>query len=157
MAQEVLKVDAFSDLKAAELVNYLETVPDIYWYHRLKINSIPTGGDPTADYWFMGDRQQPKELNEALTYLAPIIDGWKPAEMCLNRYEIGNGMPEHIDLAMYRHNMVIPLCDNGDGLYVGETFYVDRPGKGLILPHKSPPHMVPPVKTRRYVLIYLYE
>ncbi|AEH03579.1 DNA endonuclease [Pseudomonas phage PhiPA3] len=105
----------------------------------------------------MGDRQQPTELRKFLYDLAPIIDGWKPTEMCLNKYEVGNGMPEHIDLAMYRHNMVIALCDHGDGLLINGEFYVDTPGQGVILPFKSPPHEVPPVKTRRYVLIYLYE
>lgn len=128
-----------------------------YWYHRNKINSRPTKGDPTADYYFMGDKQQPKELRDTLFGLAPTIDGMKPAEACLNRYEIGTGMPEHIDIAMYRHNMVIPLCDKGDGLLVEDKFYVDVPGQGLIMPFKSPPHEVPPVKHKRYTLIYLYE
>lgn len=105
----------------------------------------------------MGDGQQPKELRDTLFKLAPTIDGMKPVEACLNRYEVGTGMPEHIDIAMYRYNMVIPLCDNGDGLIVDGVFHVDVPGEGLIIPFKSPPHEVPLVKHRRYTLIYLYE
>jgi hypothetical protein len=135
----------------------VETLPITQWYHRLKINSKPTKGDPTADYWFMGDRQMPKELRDHLLALAPTIDGAKPEEICLNRYEVGNGMPEHVDIAMYRYNMVIHLSDHGDGLLVGDVFYVDKPGQGVIMPFKSPPHEVPPVKHRRYTLIYLYE
>jgi hypothetical protein len=99
----------------------------------------------------------PKDLRDHLFALAPTIDGEKPAEACINRYEIGNGMPEHVDIAMYRHNMVIPLSNNGDGLLVSGKFYVDVPGSGLIMPFKSPPHEVPPVTHRRYTLIYLYE
>lgn len=157
LAQEVLPVDAFSARKAAELVEYLEELPQARWFHRLKINSRPTKGDPTADYWFLGDRQMPKELSEHLFELAPRIDGQPPAEACINRYEVGFGMPEHIDIAMYRHNMVIALSNHGDGLNIEGIFHQDRPGKGWILPFKSPPHDVPPVGHRRYTLIYLYE
>lgn len=157
LAQEMLPVDAFSAVVADILVEGIDQLELPWWYHRLKINSIPTKGDSKADYYFMGDRQMPKELRETLEFLAPTIDGWKPAEICLNRYEVGNGMPEHIDLAKYRHNMVIPLSNHGDGLKVHDVFYEDRPGQGIIMPFKSPPHEVPPVKHRRYTLIYLYE
>ena len=157
LAQEVLPVVAFSAQNASEVVEYLEELPITRWFHRLKINSKPTKGDPTADYWFLGDRQMPKELRDHLFALAPTIDGELPIEACVNRYEIGTGMPEHVDIAMYRHNMVIPLSDHGDGLMVGDKFYVDVPGSGLIMPFKSPPHEVPPVTQRRYTLIYLYE
>lgn len=157
LAQELLTVDSFSAQTAANVIEYCDGLPDARWFHRLKINSIPTKGDPKADYWFMGDRQMPAELRKFLEYLAPTIDGDKPAEICINRYEIGNGMPEHVDIAMYRYNMVIALSDHGDGLLINGEFYVDKPGKGVILPFKSPPHEVPPVKHKRYVLIYLYE
>lgn len=150
-------MDAFSAQIAATLVEAIDQLPIDYWFHRDKINSIPTAGTTVADYYFMGDRQMPKDLRETLFDLAPLIDGCKPKEACLNRYEIGTGMPEHIDKAMYRYNMVLPLCDLGDGLRIGPDFYVDNPGKGLIMPFKSPPHEVPAVKHRRYTLIYLYE
>lgn len=157
LAQELLSVVAFSAPSAAEIIEYLEELPEARWFHRLKINSKPTKGDPTADYWFLGNHQMPKELSDHLFALAPTIDGQKPEEACINKYEIGCGMPEHVDIAMYRHNMVIPLSDHGDGLLVGDKFYVDVPGAGLIMPFKSPPHEVPPVTHRRYTLIYLYE
>lgn len=157
LAQELLPVVAFSAQTSSNIIDYVELLPITQWYHRLKINSKPTKGDPTADYWFMGDKQMPNDLKAHLMELAPTIDGNKPEEICLNRYEIGNGMPEHVDIAMYRHNMVIPLSDHGDGLLVDGQFYVDKPGQGLIMPFKSPPHEVPPVKHRRYTLIYLYE
>lgn len=157
LGQELLTVDAFGADIAEQLVAYLEELPTGYWYHRLKINSIPTKGTTEADYWFMSDGQMPKDLRTFLQSLAPTIDGFGPTEICLNRYEIGHGMPEHIDRAFYRYNMVIPLCDNGDGLFVDGKWYVDKPGSGLIMPLKSPPHEVPPVKHKRYTLIYLYD
>lgn len=157
LAQELLPVEAFSAQTSKNLIDYMEELPIERWFHRLKINSKPTKGDPTADYWFMGDRQMPKELRDHLFDLAPTIDGEKPTEACVNRYEVGNGMPEHIDIAMYRYNMVIALSDHGDGLLIEGEFHVDEPGKGVIMPFKSPPHEVPPVTHRRYTLIYLYE
>lgn len=157
LGQELLRVDAFSAHNAADVVAYLEELPEARWFHRLKINSKPTKGVADADYWFLGDRQMPKELKEHLTYLAPSIDGEKPSEICVNRYEVGNGMPEHIDVALYRYNMAIALCEHGDGLFIEDTFYEDRAGSGVIFPFKSPRHEVPPVTKRRYTLIYLYE
>lgn len=157
LAQEPLMVDAFSADYAFNIIDYLETLPRPYWYHRLKINSIPTKGTTDADYWFMGDGQMPQELKRHLATLAPLIDGYGPTEICINRYEPGNGMPEHIDQAFYRYNMVIPLSDHGDGLMMGGKLYVDKPGSGIILPIKSQPHEVPPVTQRRYTLIYLYD
>lgn len=157
LVQDLLPVDAFSAQVSEILIEHIDQLPMGYWFHRKKINSIPTKGISAADYFFMGNNQMPKVLSDILFQLAPTIDGQKPLEACLNRYEIGNGMPEHVDKAMYRHNMVIPLCDHGDGLLVNGEFYVDNPGKGLIMPFVSPPHEVPPVTKRRYTLIYLYE
>ncbi|ABY63051.1 DNA endonuclease [Pseudomonas phage 201phi2-1] len=157
LEQKLLPVVAFGPDDAKQIIEYVETLDPSYWFHRLKINSIPTKGTNKANYWFMGDGQMPKALKEYLNELAPTIDGFKPAEICLNRYEVGNGMPEHIDQAFYRYNMVIPLSNHGDGLFVEDEWYVDRPGSGLIMPIKSPPHHVPDVKHRRYTLIYLYD
>lgn len=157
LGQDLLPVVAFSAQISKSIVDRCETLEPLRWFNRLKINSIPTKGDPKADYWFLGERQMPKDLKDYLTYLAPVIAGEKPYEICINRYEIGNGMPEHIDIAQYRHNMVIALSDHGDGLNINDVFHVDVPGSGVILPFKSPPHEVPPVTHRRYTLIYLYE
>jgi len=99
----------------------------------------------------------PKELREILWGLAPKIEGCPLAEVCANRYEPGNGMPEHVDRAYYRHNMVIALNNDGDGIEISGVFHPDQPGKGVVFPMRSEPHAVPPVATRRYVLIFLYD
>lgn len=147
---------AFSKETAEAIVSVLETLPDAYWYHRLKINSIPTNGTSESDYWFMGHNQMPGELREALWDLAPSIPKSILEEVCINRYEVGFGMPEHIDLAVYQYNMVVALSDNGDGVNIMGEFHVDQPGKGICFPRKSDPHEVPPVKHKRYVIIFLY-
>lgn len=98
----------------------------------------------------------PKELREALRDLAPSIPKAMLEEVCVNRYEIGSGMPEHIDLHEYQYNMVVALSNNGDGCTVMDQFFADVPGKGMVFPRKSEPHSVPPVKHKRYVIIFLY-
>lgn len=141
-----------------ELVrDYVNTLPAGRWAHRLKINSLPTAGTEECDYWFLGDKQQPKEFSDFLFGMAPLVDGAKPVEAIINRYEVGGGMAEHIDIAVYRTNLVVMLSNNDDGIIVEDVFYKDDPGKAIIFPFKSPPHSVPPVKKQRFVLIYLYE
>lgn len=157
LAQEKLAVDVCSAEFAEQLIAYLKTLPELYWYHRKKINSIPTKGTTDANYYFLGDGQMPVELKECLRTLAPTIDGFKPVEMIINRYGVGYGMPEHIDKAFYSYNMVIALSNNGDGLNIEGVFHKDDPGKGVIFPLKSPPHEVPPVQHERFTLIYLYD
>ncbi|MOA69051.1 hypothetical protein D3C78_1970140 [compost metagenome] len=66
-------------------------------------------------------------------------------------------MPEHIDIALYRHNMVVALNDQGDGVECSGEFFPDVPGRATIFPARSEPHAVPPVKHLRFVLLCLYE
>lgn len=150
------RVDVFSADTAKAALEALDALPKPYWYHRTKINSIPTAGTTEADYWFLGHNQMPPSLRTALWDMAPKLPGTFLEEVCVNCYEVGFGMPEHIDLAQYQYNMVVALCDNGDGVNIEGKFYEDIPGKGIIFPRKSAPHDVPPVKHKRYVIIYLY-
>ncbi|BDR26932.1 hypothetical protein RVBP20_1730 [Pseudomonas phage sp. NK1] len=156
-AHERSTKDVFSAEFAADLVSYLDTLEDSWWFNRKKINSIPTKGITECDYWFLGHNQMPVELRELLFHIAPKVEGAWLGEVLINRYEIGTGMPEHIDQAVYRYNMVIALNDNGDGITINGEFYQDVPGRATIFPIRSEPHEVPPVKNKRYVLIYLYE
>lgn len=156
-AQERFQVVLFSKGIAQAVVDALDALPVAYWYHRLKINSIPTGGDPTCSYHFLGHNQMPKVLREALWDLAPAIPGAVLREVCCNWYAPGEGMPEHRDLASYQHNVVVALNDNGDGVIINDDFFPDIPGLATVFPRLSEPHMVPAVKHKRYVLIFLYD
>lgn len=151
------KVDGFSKEVCDYLLQEISEIHEARWFHRDKINSIPTAGTVDSNYDFLGDRQQPKEFNTYLRSLAPKLEGFTLAEACVNRYLPGGGMPEHIDQARYFFNVVIPLCDNGDGIIIEGTFYPDIPGQGVIFPARSAPHSVPAVKHLRYVVIFLYE
>lgn len=148
---------AFDADQVADVLKRLEAFDEGKWFHRKKINSRPTQGVVEADYFFCGDRQQPKDFNEFIRSLAPKIPGTLLGEACVNRYLVGGGMPEHIDIAMYRYNVVVTLNALGDGVEINGVFYPDVAGQAVQFPAKSPPHRVPAVKNKRYVIIYLYE
>jgi hypothetical protein len=150
-------VEVFSKEVCDLLVEELRAMHPARWFFRNKILSRPTKGTTDAHYYFLGDKQQPAEFNALIRSMAPKIEGTELGEALFNRYDVGSFMAEHIDLAQYRYNMVIPLCDNGDGLFIGDTFVVDEPGRATVFPAWSPPHEVPPVKHQRFILIYLYE
>ena len=128
------------------------------WFLRKQINSRPTKHTRDCHYYFCGDRQQPEALREKLFALAPQIDEAKVVEACINRYDVGGWMPEHIDSTIdYRYNMVIALCEQGDGIEIEGVFYPDVAGRAVVFPRRSAPHAVPPVRSQRYCIIYLYE
>lgn len=156
-AQELLIAPVFSEAVCDELIAWIKTFELPRWFYRGEINSRPTQGTKEAHYWFCGDRQQPKDFNQYLRSLAPEIPGVTLAEACINWYQVGSYMPEHIDVCHYMVNMVVNLNDAGDGVEVAGVFHPDVKGRGVVFPAFSPPHRVPPVKNERYVIIYLYE
>lgn len=156
-ADGLLLADVFSKDVCEALVAHIETFEPERWYLRKAIHSKPTQGTRVAHYYFCGDRQQPREFRERLFALAPHIDGARLCEAVINRYEVGDYMPEHIDHALYRYNLVINLSECGDGVTINGEFLADQLGRALVFPARSAPHAVPPVTHRRYVVIYLYE
>lgn len=152
-----LLVDVFSKEFCESMVAEIREFHEARWFHRAKVNSRPTSGDPTASYDFCGDHQQPKDFEEAARAVAPIIEGCTLDEVVINRYNVGDYMPEHVDISLHRYNVVIALSDEGDGLFIGDEWHEDVPGRATIFPAYSAPHGVPPVKSQRFVLIYLYE
>lgn len=130
----------------------------------MNINSLPTTDETSenhfkgkeADYYFCGDSKQPRDFNRFLRSLAPKLDGYFLEEAIINRYDVGQGMAEHIDRAPFRLNIPIALCDDGDGLYVEEDWIEDEAGVGVVFGANSPRHYVPPVKKQRYIVVYLY-
>lgn len=151
------KVVSCSTDTARLIVDMLDQLPESYWLHRPQIHSIPTQGTRDSDYWFLSDRGIPREMRALLEACAPKIKGAMLDEVCVNRYLPGGGMPEHIDSAFVRFNLVVALNDCGDGVEISGTFYPDVPGEATVFPLRSEPHRVPPVKHKRYVLIYLYD
>jgi hypothetical protein len=155
--REPQRVVVFSKEECEYLIQELNDFHPARWFHRPKINSIPTSGTDAAEYYFCGDKQQPRDFNAYLRSIAPEIEGATLGEAVINKYPVGGFMSEHIDIAQYRYNMPIPLQSLGDGLFLGDTFIEDDAGVGTIFPAKSPPHEVPVVKHLRYLVIYLYD
>ncbi|MGG4591679.1 hypothetical protein ACLPJK_25830 [Pseudomonas aeruginosa] len=156
----------FSKAQCEELLNHVQAFEPGRWHRRLKINSLPTTevgrtdhffAGTQADYYFCGDANQPPEFNALFRAMAPVIEGHFLTEAIINRYEIGQGMAEHVDRALYRVNLVIPLVECGDGLFVEDVWYEDIAGAGVYFKSNSPRHYVPPVKSQRFLAIYLYE
>lgn len=147
----------YSKETCQHVLSLVHAMEEPRWYHRLKINSRPTKGQDVSDYYFCGDAQQPKAFNQLLQSLAPEIEGYRLKESIVNRYDPGQYMPEHVDLSHYQFNIVIPLCEAGDGVWVNDQWIEDEAGVAVVFPYKSLPHSVPPVKRQRYVVIYLYE
>ncbi len=155
--QKKLQVAQFSKEVCDDLKRQLGGMHDARWFHRAKINSRPTAGTVVASYDFLGDRQQPKDFAAQLRSLAPKYPGYFLIESIINRYKPGDWMPEHIDIQNYRKNLVIPLCEDGDGIEIEGVFYPDVLGEGVCFSDVSAPHSVPRVKSLRYVAIFLYE
>lgn len=157
LAEGQLREVVFSKHECEELLGKIQQIESARWFRRLKINSIPTQGTTVADYYFLGDKQQPKEFNVYLRALAPKLEGVVLQEACINRYDVGQYMPEHRDITQHRFNMVIALNEDGDGITILDDFFPDVQGMATIFPYASKPHSVPPVKHQRYIVIYLYE
>lgn len=146
----------FSESDCSTLLDQIRNFEAARWFHRSKINSKPVNNDGTSDYYFCGDRQQPREFRSLLWSLAPKIDTCILEEACVNWYPVNGYMPSHQDISLYRYNIVVPLQALGDGVIVNDVFHTDVVGRGLVFPAKSAPHSVPPVKQDRYCLIFLY-
>lgn len=157
MDHEKLRAVVFSKEQCELLIVELEKLHEARWVHRPNINSRPTKGTTASDYYFLGDRQQTKEFNTLLRGMAPAFPGLELIEACVNRYPVNGYMPEHIDAHTYRKNMVVALNEDGDGIEIEGCFYTDVQGESVTFGPYSLPHAVPPVKNKRYVVIYLYD
>lgn len=157
LAQECYQEVLYSKEWCDSVIEYIDLLPRARWFHRSRTNSLPTKGTAVSDYNFLGDKQMPAEFAEYLFEVAPKIEGRNLSEVCINQYLPGGFLPEHIDRALYRHTMVIQLSELGDGIEIEGVFHEDVAGTVVVFPTNSPPHAVPPVKSKRYVLICLYE
>jgi hypothetical protein len=86
------------------------------------------------------------------------MDDASLVEIIVNKYEPGDYISTHKDYHDYIYNMVINIQDSEeDGIIIEDTFYPDRMGRCVVFKYSGLNHSVPPVKNKRYVLIYLYR
>lgn len=140
--------------------DYLSSISyDAYWRRRDDLGAVRGINGAQCAYDFIGYPSMPPDMKEYLKSLAPRPSGYFLSDMAVNRYKPGDFIGSHKDRAHYRMNTVIALHESGDGIYFDDEdlFIEDKPGQGITLYGTGPVHSVPPVKTLRHVLIYLYE
>lgn len=140
-----------------ELFKEFENLHDARFVHRTYLQRGRGVSDLTCDYHCALNKTLGVAFYERLLALAPVIPGCKVAEIVVNRYSPGQGMPDHRDRTTYKHNFTIPVQATGDGVVIEDEFYPDEKGRAVVFHGIGPVHRVPPVKHKRYVLIYLYE
>lgn len=154
-------VELLTELLTPELCNELygefEAMHSARWLHRSKLQVGRGMSDLNCDYDVALNKTLGAEHYARLLALAPEFPGCRVAEIVVNRYIPGQGMPDHRDRSIYKHNLTIPVQACGDGIVLEDTFYPDVIGRGVVFHGIGPVHRVPPVKHKRYVLIYLYE
>lgn len=143
-------------LKILELIKNIE---EPRWVPRKKLEPGRGINGATCSYDFCGQAQMSREQKSFLEEIAPDYKDFPLAEVAVNRYNVGDYLGKHRDRHYYRKNLVIPLQEKGDGLYIDDTdsFFEDKTGYGFIFEGIGPAHSVPIVKNLRYTLIYLYE
>jgi hypothetical protein len=153
-------VSKIFEKSTVELINNLIShIDDPRWVLR---NYLPPGrgvDGASCSYLFCGHAQMPVFVKNKLTELAPNYADCELAEIAINRYRKGDYLGKHRDRHLYRKNLVVSLQENGDGLMFDDTdiFVEDSIGQGILFEGVGPSHSVPPVKTLRHSLIYLYE
>lgn len=163
MNLEVIDIPAFTPEFCQELVKAFDEFDAKRFTDRSKGTTLFRTVDRVpAKYRSMVNLDIPKHLREKLIAAAPKHGDYLE-EVIVNRYEVGDFLPKHIDSHIYPRFCVVPLCENGDGFSAyfdgkdgEETFYQDRIGKGLLVNGNKLVHEVKPVKHKRYIVLYLY-
>lgn len=154
-------VELLTGLLSEELCEQLykefEQLHSARWLHRAKLQVGRGMSDLNCDYDCALNKTLGAEFYQRLLEIAPEFPGTRVAEIIVNRYMPGQGMPDHRDRSTYKHNLTIPVQARGDGIVLEDVFYPDEIGRGVVFHGIGPVHRVPPVKHKRYVLIYLYE
>lgn len=143
--------------KCAEIREKIRALPPHVWFRRT--GEMPGRGYPgeTCAYWYATHRSMPPEFSKELGELAPKVDGWKLDIICINKYLPGDYIGTHRDRGTHPFNLVIPLQDGEDGMFIKGELLKDKAGRAGLNAYTGLPHSVPPVKSERYVLIFLFN
>lgn len=159
MSQKLELIDIFTESMANEIKDHCVDIESSRWVRRTELGPSRAIGNTSCGYDFCGHNQMPIFVKEKLFDIAPKFDGFELGEIAINRYNIGDYVGKHRDRDLYRLNLVISLQEAGDGLMIDDTdeFIEDKLGQGVLITGVGPAHSVPPVKSVRYSLVYLYE
>jgi hypothetical protein len=159
MNQKLEIIPVFDKNIAKKIRSKISSLEPSRWINRMDLSQRRAIGDSDCNYEFCGHKQMPVELKKELKELAPKFESFPLSEIAINRYNVGNYIGKHKDKDLHRLNLVISLQEDGDGIYIDdeEKFIEDVAGQGIMFRGIGPAHSVPPVKSLRYSLIYLYE
>jgi len=139
----------------------LQIIKDLHPARFVKRNKMEyyraSGKNLECSYSVALNKTLGKEALQKLTEIAPKFENSKLAEVVVNKYDIGDYLPDHKDKTAYTYNVLINLQDSEDGIKIEDTHYPDEEGRAIIFKDIGLTHSVPPVKNLRYTLIYLYE
>jgi hypothetical protein len=151
--------EIFSVDKVSAVLDLIGNIEDERWITRTELSAGRGINGAKCHYDFCGHSQMDLKTRNSLKKTAPSFENFSLAEVCVNRYKVGDFIGEHRDRHIYRRNLVISLQQLGDGLLINEsnTFIEDKLGQCVMFEGIGPSHSVPTVKNNRYSLIYLYE
>lgn len=157
MKYEVSK--EIDDDKIDTLLEMVKETHPLCWVYRDDLDANRGIDGHTCKYGIMTYPAMPDDIKKYVRDIAPRPDGYIISDIVINKYSPGDYIGKHRDRAWYRMNKVIALQQQGDGIYIDDydLFVEDVKGQSVTLFGAGPVHSVPPAKSLRYVLIYLYE
>jgi len=153
----LVKDDFLDPAVCDDLVIKFNNIPAPHWVTRKSFVAGRARYDNNCSYKCCLNKTIPKDLIPELLSIAPKLPNAKVAELVINKYEVGDYLPLHLDRTAYKYNCVIQLSQNGDGIHIEDNFHEDKKGSLLIFESVGHWHEVRPVDHLRYVLIYLYD
>ncbi len=150
--------------KVNELLKEVLNLPDTHWVQRREYFQNLGVKDPSdvGHYCSAMDMDLPQKIKDLAEEISIGMSKCELAEVLVNRYLEGDGIPLHQDSQGYLDIIVIPLTDNpGQGfshIYKGkEIFYEDRLGTAIKMVKLKAYHRVNKiVGDTRYSLVMLF-
>lgn len=164
MATEIEILEIEQDLVAKLLVEVLK-LPSTHWIQRQEYFQNLGTEDPDRDvghYCSAMDMDLPVAIKDIAEEISKGMSKCELAEILINRYLEGDGIPVHQDSQGYLDIVVAPLTDNpGQGfshIYKDkEIFYEDRLGTAIKMLNLKAKHRVNKiVGDTRYSLVMLF-
>jgi hypothetical protein len=157
MAKHLHISKIFDADQVKEINQTIKTIEEARWITRSVLPYDRGLQGAACNYDFCGHSQMSKDVKEYLKSVAPKHN-FELQEIAINRYNVGDYIGKHRDNDRHFLNLVIALQENGDGLYIDDEdrFIEDVAGQGVLMTGVGPTHSVPPAKSLRHTLIYLY-
>jgi len=155
--QEQLYPDVLSPAVCTEMLERCKALQPFHWVKVDRAMGKQGYAGAWSRYAYVTQDSVPKELADWIWAQAPKNPAWELGRFVVNRYRVGEFIGLHKDRGTHDLNLIIPLQTGEDGVSIEDVLYPDVVGNGRLHIYNGKPHCVPPVKTERYVVIYLYK